>query len=515
MKSDDADADVEELYEQAPCALLSTLPGGLIVRANQTFLDWIGRSRESVLGTTRFQELLTMGSRMYYETHYSPLLAMQGSVSEIALEVRRKDGAASPVVASARQVRGADGAVRVVRVALFDSTDRRQYERELLLARQRAELATRELAEADVRRNHFIATLAHELRSPLAPIRSAVEVLRRSGGAGDTAAKTLPIMERQVTQIGRLVEDLLDVGRIGRDALTLHRVPVDLVSVVHHAVETSEPLLRDAGVALVLRLPETPIYVEADAARLAQAISNLLGNASKFTPRDGTATLFLERDGEGALLRVADTGIGIEEEQLSRIFEMFAQAAPEEQRRNGLGIGLTLARSLVERHDGVLTVHSPGLGQGTEFRIRLPVLRETLESVSRSFPPPEIEAPSASRRVLIVDDNHDSAQMMALLLGLWGHETRMAHDGLEAVAVAESFAPHLVLLDIGLPRLNGYEVAQRIRLQGGRPVLVALTGWGEEEDRRRSAAAGFDQHLVKPIAHDALQKLVAGLPDPA
>jgi PAS domain S-box-containing protein len=521
MPDDDSGAvphpeeSAEELYEGAPCALFSTLPDGTILRANQTFFDWTGTTREVVCGRLRFQQLLAVGSRIYYETHYAPLLRMQGFVSEIALEVRHLDGRISPVVATAKQLRDASGAATVNRVALFDSTDRRRYEQELLTARKRAEQAAKDLTDADRRKNEFIAMLAHELRNPLAPIRSAVEILRRKERADSTTSKATVMMQRQVAQMVRLIDDLLDASRVGQDKLTLRRVPVDLASVVHHAVEASEPLLERFGVSFTATLPPTPIYVAADAARLVQVIENVLNNAAKFTPRGGAVALTLECDGPDAVIRVRDTGIGIDESQLSRIFELFAQADTSLGRRSGLGIGLTLAKSLVERHDGQIRVHSDGLGQGAEFIIQLPALTESLRSVSHTFGPRRPEVIAEPKRVLVVDDNQDSAEMLAMLLEMLGHEVRLAHDGLGAVSESVAFQPHVVLLDIGLPKLSGYEVAQRIRKQqGAHPVLVALTGWGQEEDRLKSAAAGFDLHLVKPVDHEILATLIANLPAP-
>ncbi len=513
---DDLETSADDLYEHAPCALVSTLPDGTIVRANQTFFTWLGRSPQEVIGTTRLQSLLTVGARMYYETHYAPLMHMQGFVNEIAIEMRRADGSVCPVVASARQVKNAAGAVTVNRIALFDSTDRRGYERELLAARRRAEEAATSLADADRRKNEFIAVLAHELRNPLAPIRSAVEVLQRADHRDPAIGRTTGMMERQVAQMTRLVEDLLDMSRIGQATFALRRVPVDLASVMHHAIELSEPALEDAGVTFSATLPGTAIYAAADAARLAQVVCNVLNNAAKFTPREGSVSLVLEQDGAEALIRIRDTGIGIDASQLPRVFDMFMQTQASTDRRDGLGIGLTLARTLVERHDGQISVHSDGLGLGTEFLIRLPVLTEAPDSVARSFAAPATAAETTPRRVLVVDDNHDSAELMAMLLGIVGHEVRLAHDGLEAVAAAAAFEPHVVLLDIGLPKLDGYQVAARIRASGGvQPVLVALTGWGQEEDRHRTSAAGFDLHLVKPVDHDVLTAVIADVEGPA
>ena len=509
---DHPDLGTEELFERAPCALLVTLPTGEIVRANRTFFEWLGAAPEEVIGTTRFQTLLTMGSRIYFETHYGPLLQMQGFVSEIALEIRCKDGRIAPVVASARQIEDEHGVPRAHHVALFDSSDRRRYERELLEERKRAEQASKALRDADVRKNEFIAMLAHELRNPLAPIHTAIELRARRDAREQVSDKTTAMLQRQVGQMVRLVDDLLDLSRIGQDKLVVTRVPVDLASVVHHAAEASEPLLANAGVTLNRLLPSSPIYVEADAGRMAQIIGNLLNNAAKFTPREGTVTLTLERDGDEATIRVRDTGIGIEEQQLARVFDMFMQTDLAVERRSGLGIGLTLARNLIDRHGGQIAVKSDGLGKGTEFTIRLPALIDPPASVDRTARTAPSERQHVPRRVLVVDDNLDSADMLALLLESHAHEVRQAHDGLKAVEIATEWRPDVVLLDIGLPRLNGYQVAERIRAEASfQPFLVALTGWGQEEDRRKSEQAGFDAHLLKPVDHDVLTDLIADL----
>jgi PAS domain S-box-containing protein len=503
-----------ELYEHAPCAYLSTLDDGTIIRANQTFLAWIGARSEEVLGATRFQTLLTVGSRIYYETHYAPLLQMQGFVNEIALEVRRTDGAVRPIVASARQLQGSGHVPTINRLALFDSTDRRRYEQELLQARKRAEDAASALATADAQKNEFIAMLAHELRNPLAPVRNALDLMRRSGNDRTVVARATDVLHRQVAQLVRLVEDLLDVSRVGQDKLSVRRLPIDLASVVHHALEASTPLLDKAGLSYTVGLPDVPIYIAADAARLAQVIGNILNNASKFTPQGGSVTLSLSREGDDAIIRIRDTGIGIDAADLPRVFDMFVQADAPLESKSGLGIGLTLAKSLVERHDGRLTIESEGRGRGVEVIVRLPALGTPLASVSRTSealaaPDPQPER----RRVLVVDDNHDAADMMAMLLDLVGHEVRTAGDGLMAVAAVAEFQPHIVLLDIGLPVLSGYEAAERIRRGPGlQPVLVALTGWGQADDRRRAMEAGFDHHLIKPVDHDFLMRLVASVP---
>lgn len=508
------ETDAEELYEDAPCAYLSTLPDGTIVRANRTFFEWFGVDRAEILGRVRFQALLTVGSRIYYETHYSPLLQMQGFVNEIALEIRRTDGAVRPIVASARQLRGPNGAARVNRVALFDSTDRRRYEQELLEARKRAEQAARALETVLSQKTEFSAILAHELRNPLAPIRNALELMHQSGNDAAVTARAAATMRRQVAQMVRLVDDLFEVSRTDQGKLSLHKLPVDLLSLIHHAAEASLSILEDAGVRYSATLPDAPIYIEADAVRLAQVIGNILNNASKFTPRGGSVSLVLERMESEAVLRIRDTGIGIASDQLPRIFELFVQADSPLESRSGLGIGLTLAKTLVERHGGRISVHSEGVGRGTEFVVALPALSETPASVAKSSSSPAADVVAAPRRVLVVDDNRDSVEMLALLLTFSGHEVRTADDGMAAVETAASFQPHVVLLDIGLPTMNGYEAARRIRMQAGmRPLLVAVTGWGQAGDRRKATDAGFDAHLLKPVDHDELTRLIASVPE--
>ncbi len=364
---------VQALYDAAPCALFSTRPDGEIVRANQTFADWLGVPIEDILGRIRFPALLTMGSRIYYETHYAPLLRMQGFVSEIALEVRSPDGRVSPVVASARQARDAAGDPALVHVALFDATNRRGYERELLQERKRAEQASRALEATDQRKNEFIATLAHELRNPLAPLLAAIELQRREPSVDSQFRALTDLMRRQVDQMSRLVEDLLDVSRIGQAKLSIHKARVDLVSVVEQAIEASASALQDARVQVAFRSPTSPVPADADGARLLQVIGNLLNNAAKFTPAGGQVAVSLMRDGDDAVLSVRDNGIGVAPDQLPLIFDMFMQASGGSGRKGGLGLGLTLARSLVEGHGGRLTAHSEGLGRGTEFTIRLPL----------------------------------------------------------------------------------------------------------------------------------------------
>lgn len=369
-----------------------------------------------------------------------------------------------------------------------------------------------ELAEASRNKDEFLATLAHELRNPLAPIRNAVQYLGMEGLTERDMKAGRDIISRQVTVMVRLIDDLLDMSRISRNKLDIRKQRIELAEVVESAVEGSRPLIRQCGHELTVSLPTQPIHLDADAVRLTQVFLNLLINAAKFTKPGGHIWLTAVKEGSDVVASVRDNGIGITGDMLPRIFEMFTQVDRSlERSQGGLGIGLTLVRRLVEMHDGTVEAHSSGPDQGSEFIVRLPLIPSPLE------PPPNNDGLRASAlggsRILVVDDNRDSADSLGMLLRLKGNEIRTAYDGIEAVQSAETFRPELVLLDIGLPKLNGYEVARRIRQQpwGRDVILVALTGWGQDEDRRRSKEAGFNFHLVKPVELSALEKLLAGM----
>ncbi|HEY7164857.1 MAG TPA: PAS domain S-box protein [Candidatus Binatia bacterium] len=369
------------------------------------------------------------------------------------------------------------------------------------------------LSEADRRKDEFLAMLAHELRNPLAPISNAVHLLRMGDGDMETLHLASEMLERQVGQITRLVDDLLDISRITRGKIELRKEGVELAPVINQAVEANRALYTSMNHELTVKLPPQSVCLNGDRARLAQIVGNLLNNACKFTDAGGHIWLTAELEDEQAVIRVRDSGIGIAAEDLPRLFDMFTQVDTSlERSRDGLGIGLTLVKSLVEMHDGTVEVHSQGLGRGSEFVVRLPILADAsqaLSSASASEP-----APSPSRRILIVDDNKDGARSLSMLLQLVGHETSIAHDGLTAIEAAERLRPDAVLLDIGLPKLNGYEVCRRIREQpwGKDLVLIAVSGWGQEEDLQRSREAGFNTHMVKPVNHDALLELIDSLP---
>jgi signal transduction histidine kinase len=373
--------------------------------------------------------------------------------------------------------------------------------------------SVRRLQEADRRKDEFLAVLAHELRNPLAPIVNAGQILLREDVPEEERRSAQEVIGRQVRQMARLVDDLMDVSRISHGRIELRRRPADLGEIVRRAVETSRPVIASRGHSLDVTLPAGPLLAEADPTRLEQVFSNLLNNAAKYTEPGGRIRLTAEKVDGHAVLRVKDSGIGISPAQFPTLFEMFVQGDRSlERSAGGLGIGLGLARSLVEMHGGTVQAQSGGLGQGSEFTVRLPLLPETPAAADPPVAVARAEGNgSGGLRVLVVDDNQDSADSMALLLQLRGHQVRTAYDGLEAVTVAESFSPSLVLLDIGLPKLNGYEAARRIRQQpgGGDVKLIAVTGWGQEDDKRRAREAGFDHHVTKPLDVSILEELLA------
>jgi CheY-like chemotaxis protein len=341
--------------------------------------------------------------------------------------------------------------------------------------------------------------------------------MQRTNPADPEAHWGLDVIDRQLQQMTRLIDDLLDLSRVTRNTLELRTQHLDLSEVLAVAVETSHPLIEAGGQAFVTALPPEPIALAADPVRLAQVITNLLTNAAKYTERDGHIWLTAERHGDEAVVTVRDTGIGIPAELLPRLFDMFTQGEQSRERtQGGLGIGLTLAQWIVARHSGTITAHSDGPGHGSTFIVRLPVSREPAPTQPRGDRTRARTAPTMARRILVVDDEWLSAASWGKLLQVEGHEIRTAHDGLEAVEEAEAFRPDVILLDIGLPKLNGYEVAQQVRQQlwGQGVVLIALTGWGQAADRERSTAAGFDHHLVKPVDPAELMHLLAALPSP-
>jgi PAS domain S-box-containing protein len=378
--------------------------------------------------------------------------------------------------------------------------------------RKKAEEA---LKEADRRKDEFLATLAHELRNPLAPLRNGLQILRLAGNDRAAAEQARTLMERQLEHFIRLVDDLLDLSRVSRGKIVLHKQRLDLAAVVNAAVESCDPLIRQSGHELTVTLPDEPVYVDADKTRLAQVLCNLLTNAAKFSECGGRIWLTAERQGGDAVVSVKDTGVGIPPDMLAKVFEMFAQVDRSlEKTQGGLGIGLSIVKRLVEMHGGSVEARSGGQGMGSEFLIRLPVVLSVVYGREQGGGGDQQQTRPVGRyRVLVVEDNVDSADSLAMMLTLMGNEVRTAHDGLEGVAAAAAYRPDLILLDIGMPKLNGYDACRRIREQPwGKGILIAaVTGWGQDEDKRRSEEAGFNCHLVKPVGPADVEKLLAEL----
>jgi len=390
----------------------------------------------------------------------------------------------------------------------FDLEAAQEVARRAAIAIENAELV-QALKDADRRKDEFLAVLAHELRNPLAPVRNAIEILRSSPQSSPQLQWTHDVIDRQVRQLSRLVDDLLDVSRITSGKIELRKQRVELGAAIRIALESSRPFIERGGHELTVHTPAEPIFLDADLARLAQILSNLLNNAAKYTRAGGHIWLTAEESNGEAVIRVRDNGIGVDPAMLDRIFDMFAQApSADAHSPGGLGIGLTLVRRLVELHGGRVEAHSDGIGRGSEFAVCLPLARvEPARGAAASHAGAEM--PRQSRRILVVDDNRDAADSLCMLLKSRGHDVRVAYDGLEAVGAAVTFKPDVVLLDIGLPKLSGHDAARRIREARGADILIiAVTGWGQEEDRRRAREAGFDHHLTKPVEPADIARLI-------
>ena len=448
-------------------------------------------------------------------------LAHQPSWSDLPVVILARFGADSSTVAqSMDQLGNVTVLERPTRMAALVSTVRtairarqRQYQiRQHLAERLHVEEALR---DANRRKDEFLAVLAHELRNPLAPIRNSLHILRMTvqNPAIERVTETL---ERQVNHMVRLVDDLLEVSRITRGKIELRKELVEVAAILRSALETSRPLIDAAGHQLNLAIPPEPLMLEGDPIRLAQVIANLLNNAAKFTEPGGQIWISVRREAATVAISVRDTGGGIPPDMLPRVFEMFTQVDRRANRaQGGLGIGLALVKNLVEMHGGNVAVHSDGIGQGCEFVVRLPL---SVARLSNDLPGNEAGPANtpASRRILVVDDNRDAANSLGMLLKLIGADVQIAYNGSDALEAFATCKPAVVLLDIGMPGMDGYEVARRIRQEphSGDVTLIALTGWGQEEDRQRSRAAGFDHHLVKPPEFSTLKTLLVSLEAP-
>ncbi|MCA1664273.1 MAG: PAS domain S-box protein [Myxococcales bacterium] len=640
----------EDLYENAPCGYFSARTDGVVVRVNETLLRWLGFRRAEVIGR-RFVDLVTVGGRILYETHYAPLLDMQGFVNEVAFELVRADARRLPVLVSAVYRNDAAGRVKLLRATVFNITERKQYERELLLARKRAELersaaeeererfrvafaeaavgmavvdlaghflrtnptysritgySEAELLERDIRslthpddwaENHkllarliggefpgfviekryvrkddtsvwvknsvslardaggaplniiaiseditaqrtmeiertalfadmqraraeaeeanrakdeFVAMLGHELRNPLAPIQTALQLMRMRGDG--EASHERSVIERQVGHMIRLVDDLLDISRITRGEIQLRRERVSMAEVVAKGVEMASPLVEGRQHQLSVS-SDGALFVDGDAMRLAQVVSNLINNAAKYTPVGGDIQIKVARVADSVECRVRDNGVGLTEEMMPRVFELFVQAKQALDRsQGGLGLGLPIARRIAEAHKGTLRGNSEGRGRGSEFILRLPLA--TAADVAQLHPIAVATRTAASRaeplRVLIVDDNQDAADLLGESLRLMGCVAGVAYTVTDALALAPDLEPDVALLDIGLPVMDGYELLRELRALLNKPLrfTAALTGYGQAADRTRSREAGFDEHLVKPIDLDRISEVL-------
>jgi PAS domain S-box-containing protein len=417
-----------------------------------------------------------------------------------------KDGRRIAISLTVSPVRAADGTVIAASKVARDVSERK-------LAEQRLQESEEALRLADRRKDEFLALLAHELRNPLAPIRYALAANRKPGRTPEQRQRAEEIIERQITHMTRLLDDLLDISRITRGTLELKKSRTELTSIIGAAIETARPLLDAKHHNLVLDLPTEPVQLEADVVRLAQVFSNLLINAAKYTDPGGRIQLRAVHEPGTLVVSVSDSGIGISAELLPRVFTMFFQSHQALARaEGGLGVGLALVKGLVMLHGGSVHAHSEGPGKGSEFIVQLPTgapLPETLDAEAETACP----SADAGLKILVVDDNRDAADTCTMLLEASGHHVQTAYTGRQALELARTFRPHAMLLDIGLPDIDGYKLAQHVRAApwGYSAVLVAVTGWGQEQDRRRAVEAGFDQHLVKPISAETVESLLQSL----
>ena len=498
----------------------------VVAYLNPAFARLVGRERKDLVGR-HFAEAVPEGT----ENGCLALLdrVFRTGIPESLAEQEHHQVKPLPVFWSYAvwAILGEDGRPVGVMIQVTDSTEAAVFRRQvmamngsLLVSATRqhelaaaAELLSEQLRAAVRTRDHFLAVLSHELRNPLTALNTGLQLLQMDGDDPTAVEGYRAMMERQLKQMVRLVDDLLDISRITTGKLELRKERVDLAAVLSDAVEASSPLIDRGGHQLTVSLPAGAVVLDADPTRLGQVFLNLLNNAAKYSERGGHIRLSVERDGGEVVVNVRDSGIGIPADHLPHVFEVFVQVDAEWRRaQGGLGIGLSLVKQFVELHGGRVEVRSDGPGKGSEFIVRLPMAGGAADA----GPPAAASEPAKGppRRILVVDDNRDAADSLALMLEIMGHEVRAAYDGEAGVAAASAFRPDVVLMDLGMPKLNGYEAAARIRAEpwGAGPLLVALTGWGAEDDRRRTHDAGFDRHLVKPVDPAALVKLLAEMP---
>ena len=482
--------------ESSDDAIISKSLDGIITSWNAAAQRIFGYTAEEAIGQP-IVKILIPEDRIHEEEAIIARLRRGERIDHFATVRKTKSGRLIDVSVTISPISNADGVI----------TGASKVARDITLQKR----ALRELEEADLRKNEFIALLAHELRNPLGPIRHAAKILRARTPSPDELAWATSIIERQSEHMSRLVEDLLDVSRITRGRIELRRDRVDVADILKAAVEAGTPAIERSHHHLKVTLPRAPLFVNGDTARLTQVVTNLLDNAAKYTNSGGHIGLSAEREDGMAVIRVKDTGIGIPSELLPRIFDMFTQAGMSlERSQGGLGVGLALVERLVKLHEGTVTAYSRGAGQGSEFTVRLPTVSPQHAPDEPSDETQLLASPKHCR-VLVVDDNEDSVDSLAMLLEMMGHDVRTANNASRGLDIADEFRPDVCIFDIGLPKMNGYELATQLR---GKPwakdvVLVALTGWGMEEHRRRSAESGFNHHLTKPVDLDQLQQILA------
>jgi PAS domain S-box-containing protein len=511
------------LVESAPDVIVNVDGQGIIRLANPAAAQQFGYPADELIGQPM---ILLFESENAWLDIWRSVSSGASSQHPVEVLIRRKDGTLRYFEVSA--ARWQDGTRTFLTAILRDVNDRRDAEIALRESERESRANAKALAElnevlkesgkalnaVDRRKDEFLATLAHELRNPLAPLRNGLQLLKLAKGDAGLIERTRHMMDQQLGQMVRLIDDLLDVSRINNDRITLSKELTSLDKVIRQAIETSAPIIDSQQHKLSIDIPSHEITLDADVTRLTQVFANLLNNAAKYTPRGGSIQIKSEHRADSVTVRIIDDGIGIPREMLARVFDMFMQVDNSlERTQGGLGIGLSLVKRLVQMHGGTVEAYSKGSGAGSEFVVRLPTAKKPTVLEQPRTGKLGVAAKATRRRILVVDDNQDSATSLAMILGLIGHETRTAHDGVEAIEVADEFQPHAVLLDIGMPKLNGYEAARRMRQKewGRQVLLVALTGWGQETDRLRSSDAGFDAHLIKPVDAAEIQRLLANL----
>lgn len=518
-----ATREMMQLRQDLAATLLELSQDAIIIRDAEDRIKFWNRGAQEMYGWTA-DEALSRRINLLLGTDSAAYAALNARLEHTdafdgELLQRRKDG--TPIRVHCREVlvRGANGLRTAVLAIKRDITAQHA--------------AIEALKEADRRKDEFLATLAHELRNPLAPIRNAVEIMRLAGNDRDAIERSREVLDRQARQLARIVEDLIDLARIVEKKVELRRERVNVRTVVEAALETSRPQMEESQLRLIVRLPDEPLYLDADPVRISQVLVNLLNNAGKHTAPGGEVWLTAERSplpagidaaagsggslnsrGEEVILRVRDTGSGISSSLLPHVFEMFTQGPrTTQQGRGGLGVGLALVRNLVEMHGGTVKAYSAGPGEGAEFVVRLPLGTAPSNTPVKTMAAYE-QGSVPSKRIIVVDDNDDQVHSLAMLLTLMGHTVSQATSGAEAIARAIEFRPDVMLVDIGMPGMEGYEVARRIREQPNMQnvLLVAQTGWGGDVERQRSREAGFDDHLVKPLTPAALGEVLRAAP---